>query len=42
MQPAVRAYYSLEELWGGQTPSRLRRPAPAKLAASADDATPGE
>ncbi|MQY52575.1 ribosome silencing factor [Rhodocyclus tenuis] len=27
MQPAVRAYYSLEELWGGETPTRLRRSA---------------
>ena len=24
MQPAVRSYYNLEELWGGQQPSRLR------------------
>jgi ribosome-associated protein len=30
MQPAIREYYSLEELWGGQAPRRvvpLRRPA---------------
>lgn len=25
MQPAVRAYYNLEELWGGQGPARVRR-----------------
>jgi ribosome-associated protein len=40
MQPAVRAYYSLEELWGGQTPSRLHRGAPVRIADQ--DATPGE
>ena len=27
MQPAVRSYYNLEELWGGQGLLRLRRPA---------------
>ncbi|HPT50583.1 MAG TPA: ribosome silencing factor [Accumulibacter sp.] len=25
MQPAVRAYYNLEELWGGKGPPRARR-----------------
>lgn len=25
MQPAVRAYYSLEELWGGKGPVRVRQ-----------------
>lgn len=26
LQPAVRAYYRLEELWGGELPAPLRRP----------------
>jgi len=25
MQPTVRAYYNLEELWGGQGPARVRK-----------------
>jgi ribosome-associated protein len=25
MQPSVRAYYNLEELWGGRGPERVRR-----------------
>jgi ribosome-associated protein len=25
MQPAVRSYYNLEELWGGKGPARVRR-----------------
>jgi ribosome-associated protein len=25
MQPSVRAYYNLEELWGGRGPGRVRR-----------------
>ncbi|EXI92065.1 MAG: Ribosomal silencing factor RsfS [Candidatus Accumulibacter sp. BA-94] len=25
MQPAVRSYYRLEELWGGKGPARVRR-----------------
>lgn len=25
MQPTVRSYYNLEELWGGRGPERLRR-----------------
>ena len=25
MQPAVRAYYNLEELWGGKGPGRVRK-----------------
>lgn len=25
MQPAVRAYYNLEELWGGKGPARVRK-----------------
>lgn len=39
MQPAVRAYYSLEELWGGQTPARLHRGAPPRAGDSGT--TPG-
>ncbi len=27
MQPAVRSYYNLEELWGGKGPLRVRRTA---------------
>ncbi|WP_291992356.1 ribosome silencing factor [Candidatus Accumulibacter sp. ACC003] len=27
MQPAVRSYYRLEELWGGKGPARVRRAA---------------
>ena len=27
MQPAVRSYYNLEELWGGKGPLRVRRAA---------------
>lgn len=27
MQPAIRAYYSLEELWGGKGPERVRQSA---------------
>ena len=27
MQPAVRSYYRLEELWGGKGPERVRRAA---------------
>ena len=29
MQPAVRAYYALEDLWGGKGPERVRRTASA-------------
>ena len=25
MQPAIRSYYNLEELWGGQGPARVRQ-----------------
>jgi ribosome-associated protein len=25
MQPAIRAYYALEELWGGKGPKRVRK-----------------
>ena len=27
MQPAVRGYYNLEELWGGKAPTRVRKAA---------------
>jgi ribosome-associated protein len=37
MQPAVRSYYNLEELWGGKGPVRVRRPP-----AVAQDATAGQ
>jgi ribosome-associated protein len=37
MQPAVRSYYNLEELWGGKGPVRVRR-----LPAAAQDATVGQ
>jgi ribosome-associated protein len=37
MQPAVRSYYNLEELWGGKGPVRVRRPP-----AAAQDATAGQ
>ena len=29
MQPAIRSYYALEELWGGKGPERVRRIADA-------------
>ena len=29
MQPAIRSYYNLEELWGGKGPERVRRVAAA-------------
>ena len=29
MQPAIRSYYNLEELWGGKGPERVRRTASA-------------
>ena len=32
MQPAVRDYYNLEELWGGKRPSLLRPPSASTLA----------
>ncbi|HOG03095.1 MAG TPA: ribosome silencing factor [Accumulibacter sp.] len=37
MQPAVRSYYNLEELWGGKGPVRVRR-----TPAVAQDATAGQ
>jgi ribosome-associated protein len=30
MQPAVRSYYNLEELWGGKGPARVRQAAAAE------------
>ncbi|MDR2112148.1 MAG: ribosome silencing factor [Candidatus Accumulibacter sp.] len=30
MQPAIRGYYNLEELWGGKGPERVRRAAAAE------------
>ena len=29
MQPAIRSYYNLEELWGGKGPARVRKAATA-------------
>jgi ribosome-associated protein len=29
MQPAIRSYYNLEELWGGKGPARVRKAASA-------------
>lgn len=29
MQPAIRSYYNLEELWGGKGPARVRKAAAA-------------
>ena len=29
MQPAIRSYYNLEELWGGKGPERVRKAAAA-------------
>ena len=29
MQPAIRSYYNLEELWGGKGPARVRKVAAA-------------
>ncbi|MCM8593940.1 ribosome silencing factor [Accumulibacter sp.] len=34
MQPAVRSYYDLEELWGGRGPWRAREAATEELVAS--------
>lgn len=39
MQPAIRAYYGLEEIWGGKT-VRLKRPA-AGAPDTGDGARPG-
>lgn len=39
MQPAIRAYYNLEELWGGK-PVRMRIGAPRPAAARASQARP--
>jgi ribosome-associated protein len=33
MQPAVRSYYNLEELWGGKGPARVRKALTAAQAA---------
>ena len=33
MQPAIRSYYNLEELWGGKAPARVRQPLAATQAA---------
>ena len=32
MQPAIRAYYNLEELWSAKAPARARKPAAAPAA----------
>ncbi len=37
MQPAVRSYYNLEELWGGKGPLRVHRAAVAAKEATADE-----
>jgi ribosomal silencing factor RsfS len=29
MQPTIRSYYNLEELWGGKGPERVRKAAAA-------------
>lgn len=31
MQPAIRSYYNLEELWGGKGPERVRKAAAAAV-----------
>ena len=33
MQPAIRSYYNLEELWGGKGPARVRQQTAATQAA---------
>ncbi|TSE19943.1 Ribosomal silencing factor RsfS [Tepidimonas alkaliphilus] len=38
MQPAIRQYYRLEEIWGGK-PVRLRRASPAKAGSATPAAT---
>lgn len=35
MQPTVRAYYNLEELWGGESRGRARKPAAPNETATA-------
>ena len=37
MQPAIRSYYKLEELWGGKGPERVRRAASTSKAAPAGE-----
>lgn len=37
MQPAIRSYYRLEELWGGKGPERVRR-----AASGTKEAAPGQ
>lgn len=39
MQPAVRSFYNLEELWGGELPARLLR-APRARAAGGENGEP--
>ncbi|MEF8733703.1 MAG: ribosome silencing factor [Candidatus Accumulibacter meliphilus] len=38
MQPAIRSYYRLEELWGGKGPERVRRASAVTKEAAAGDA----
>ena len=37
MQPAIRSYYKLEELWGGKGPERVRRATSTSKAAPAGE-----
>jgi len=37
MQPAIRSYYRLEELWGGKGPERVRRATAATKEAAAGE-----
>jgi ribosome-associated protein len=37
MQPAIRSYYRLEELWGGKGPERVRRATSATREAAAGE-----
>lgn len=38
MQPAIRTYYNLEELWGGKGPARVRKASTEKLVKASEDA----
>lgn len=38
MQPAIRTYYNLEELWGGKGPARVRKASTEKLVKASENA----
>lgn len=38
MQPTIRTYYNLEELWGGKGPARVRKASTEKLVKASENA----